>query len=195
MHTTLVPILCLLTTSFAATQTATVRGKVEDVSGTTNQFVLDGTVLPLVSTALNLNAWRGQPAVLQVVNVGTAAAPVLRVDAAAPTTALMDMGNLRLGNTSTWEVTAPNGSFVLIAIDFTANTGFLPLDPFGTYLLGPNPYLLASGFTNAPDRFRVAVTVPPDQTLLDAAVTSQAIVGNPAGSWYFSDPDHKVVQP
>lgn len=186
--------LCLLCSPFVAAQDATLRGKVEDVQGTQNQFYLDGTNLPLVSTALNLNTWVGQHAVLQVTNVGTAAAPVLRVDGATATQQQMDMGNMRLGQTSTWEVTAPNGSFALIAVDFTANTGFTPLDPFGTYLLGPSPVQLAAGFTNAPGRFQVSLLTPNDQTLLNLEVTAQALVGEPGGLFYFTNVDSKVVE-
>jgi hypothetical protein len=195
MRSFLAVTACLLTASFAAAQTETLRGKVEDVQGTPNSFFLDGTNLPLVSTALNLNAWVGQQAVMQVVDIGTAAAPLLRVDAAIATTKVMDMGNMRLGQTSTWQVAAPNGSFALIAVDFTANTGFFPLGSFGSYLLGASPVLLASGFTNPANVFEVQLTTPPDQTLLGLGVTSQAIVGEPGNTWYFSNPDNKTVQP
>ncbi len=187
--------LCLLTTTFATAQTTTLRGKVEDVQGTQNQFFLDGTNVPMVSTALNLNTWLGQQAVMQVVNVGTTAAPVLRVDAATATTKVMDMGNMRLGQSSTWQVFAPTGSFALIAIDFTGNTGFAPVGTFGSYLLGGNPVLLAAGFTNAPNLFQVQITTIPDQTLVGLEITSQAIVGDPGDNWYFSNPDNKTVQP
>lgn len=186
---------CLLSTSFTLAQTETLRGKVEDVQGTQNQFYLDSTNIPLVSTALNLNTWLGQPAVMQVVNVGTPTSPVLRVDAAVATTEIMDMGNMRLGQSSSWDVIAPNGSFALIAIDFTSNTGFAPLGSFGSYLLGANPVLLAAGFTNVPNRFQVQITTIADQTLVGLEITSQAIVGDPGNNWYFSDADSKTVQP
>lgn len=195
MRSLAVPTVCLLLCSFALAQTTTLRGKVEDVQGTQNQFFLDSTTVPLVSTALNLNTWLGQDAVLQVVNVGTATAPVLRVDAAAATVGIMDMGNMRLGQSSTWEVFAPTGSFALIAIDFTSNTGFVPLGEFGGYVLGANPVLLAGGFTNGPGVFQVVVTTIQDQTLVGLEITSQAIVGDPGNTWYFSDPDSKTVQP
>ena len=101
----LLPLTCTLATSIAA-QTTTLRGKVEDVPGTANQFFLDGTNLPMVSTVLNLNTVVGQQAIMQVVNIGTPTVPVIRVDSSVPTTQVMDMGNLRLGQSSTFEVTA-----------------------------------------------------------------------------------------
>lgn len=191
-------ILPLLTCSllFAATlaaQTVTLRGKVEDVQGTANQFYLDGTNLPVVSTALNLNLWVGQQAVMQVVNIGSATAPVIRVDAAVATTKVMDMGNLRLGQTSTMEVIAPAGSAAFLFMDFTANTGFLPAGGFGTWLLSTSPYLHAGGLTNAQNSFQAPFTTPAIQSLLGLAVTTQAFVGD-HGNWFFSNPDNKTVQ-
>lgn len=185
---------CLLT-SFAAAQTEILRGKVEDVQGTQNQFFLDGTRLPLVSTALNLNTWIGQQAEMQVVNVGTTAAPVLRVDAAVPIAKVMDMGNLRLGRTSTFEVNTPTGSFAFVFIDFTSSGGFLPLGGAGSYLLGANPALLAQGFTNNPNQFRFVFTTPADQTLVGIEFSCQAISGTVAGGWSLSNADSKVAQP
>lgn len=194
MRSIAITTVCLLT-SLVAAQTQTVRGKVEDVQGTTNQFFLDGTRLPLVSTALNLNAWVGQQALLQVVDVGTAGSPVLRVDAATATTKTMDMGNLRLGDASTFEVRAANGSFAFLFVDFTSNTGYLPLGAAGTYLLGGSPGLLAQGFTNAPNRFEVQFTTPADQTLLGLEFTCQAVFGTATGAWQLSNADSKTVEP
>lgn len=195
MRSPAIVTLCLLTTSFATAQTTTLRGKVEDVPGTQNQFFLDGTRLPLVSTALNLNTWLGQQAEMQVVDVGTAAAPVLRVDAAVPIGKILDLGNLRLGQTSTFEVAAPTGSFTFLFVDFTDNGGFLPIQGAGCYLLGAAPALLAQGFTTAPNRFQIQFTMPTDQTLLGFEISGQAIFGTVAGGWQLSNADSKVVQP
>lgn len=186
---------CLFATPFLCAQSVTLRGKVEDVQGTQNQFYLDGTTIPLTSTALNLNLWEDEDAILEVTNIGAPGAPVLRVDAATVTQDLMDMGNMRLGETDSWEVRAPSGSFALVAIDWTTNTGFTPLDPFGVYLLGSDPVLLAAGFANALNEFRFLVTPPQDQTMLNLEVSAQAIVGEPSGVWYFTDVDSKVVEP
>jgi len=178
-----------------AAQTETLRGKVEDVQGTQNQFYLDGTNLPLVSTALNLNQWIGQQAIMQVVNIGSALAPVIRVDSAVATAKVMDMGNLRLGQSSTFEVTAPAGSAAFIFMDFTSNTGFLPL-PFlanGVWLLGLNPYLLAGGITNGLNQFQAPFFTPAVPALVGLQISSQAIVGD-HGFWFFSNPDGRTVE-
>lgn len=177
-----------------AAQTETLRGKVEDVQGTANQFFLDGTNLPLVSTALNLNLWVGQQAILQVVNIGTATAPVIRVDAAVATTQVMDIHNLRLGQTNNMEVFAPAGSAAFIFLDFTANTGFLPAGAFGVWLLSASPYLHAGGITAAQNVFQAPFTTPNIPSLVGLQITSQAFVGD-HGTWFFSNPDGKTVQP
>lgn len=185
----------LLFVATAAAQTYTLNGKVEDVPGTVNQFFLDGTRIPVVSTVLNLNAWVGTQASLDVVNIGTASAPILRVDAAAPTAKVMDMGNLRLGQTQTWEVFAPAGTGAFIFMDWTDNTGFRPIPGFsGVYLLGLSPHFLTGGITNAAGVFQTTFTTPNNPTLVGLEVTSQALYV-PGGVWTFSNVDAKTIQP
>jgi hypothetical protein len=184
----------LLFTTLLAAQTNTLRGKIEDVPATPNQFVLDGTNLPLVSSALNLNLWVGQHAVMQVVNVGTATVPVIRIDSAVLTTQVMDMSNLRIGQTSNQEVRAPAGSAAFIFLDFASNTGFLPFGGFGVWLLGTAPYLFAGGITNALNSFQAPFTLPANPALVGMQLTSQAFVGD-HGNWFFSNLDYETIQP
>ena len=183
----------LASTSALCAQTQTLRGKVEDVQGTQNQFYLDCTNIPLISNALNLNTWVGQEAVLQVVNVGTAAAPRLRVDAATATTKVFDMGNLRQGQSARWQVNAPAGSFALMLLDFTSFTGYAPFGSFGTFLLGSSPATLASGLTNAQNQFEISFAVPAFPALVGTSFTGQALVGD-HGTWFFSNPDCKTFE-
>ncbi|MFN3240253.1 MAG: hypothetical protein ACE37K_01945 [Planctomycetota bacterium] len=187
----------ILAATFAAAAAlpaqTTIRGKVEDVQNTNNQFYLDGTDIPVVSNVLNLNLWQGQQALLDVVNVGTAAAPVLRIDAATPTNKVMDMGNLRLGETKTWEVFAPTGAAAFVFMDWTSNTGFTPLPGIGgAWLMGGAPFLLAGGFTQG-GMFQTTFTTPNDPGLVGLMVTSQALVGS-NGGWEFSNVDGKTVE-
>jgi len=177
----------------ATAQTVTIRGKVEDVSGTQNQFYLDGTDIPVVSNVLNLNAWQGQQAFLDVVDIGTAAAPMLRIDAAVATTKMMDMGNLRLGQNKTWEVFAANGAFAFVFFDWTVNTGFLPIPGFvGAWMLGLNPAFLDGGVVTQ-GRFQTSFTMPNLPALLGTRVSSQALVAN-NGALEFSNLDQKEIE-
>tara|TARA_R110002072_G_scaffold302503_2_gene485996 strand:- start:10064 stop:10645 length:582 start_codon:yes stop_codon:yes gene_type:complete len=183
--------VCIL--SAAATAQTTIRGKVEDVQGTANQFYLDGTIIPVVSNVLNLNLWQGQHAFLDVTNIGTAAAPILRIDAATPTTKMMDMGNLRLGQTKTWEVFAPTGMAAFIFMDWTPNTRFVPIPQFGgAWLMGGQPFLLAGGVTFG-GVFQTTYTTPNNPIFLGLEVTSQALVGS-QNIWEFSNVDSKTVE-
>lgn len=182
---------CML--AAAATAQTTIRGKVEDVQGTVNQFYLDGTNIPVVSNVLNLNVWQGQHAFLDVTNIGTASAPILRVDAATPTAKMMDMGNLRLGQSKTWEVFAPTGSTAFIFMDWTPNTGFAPIPTFGgAWFLGSQPFLLAGGITFG-GVFQTSYTTPNNPMFLGLEVSSQALVGA-QNAWQFSNVDSKIVE-
>lgn len=187
-------VTAFLFVATAAAQNHTIQGKVEDVQGTQNQFVLDGTVVPVFSTALNLNQWVGQQAVLDVVDVGSAGAPLLRIDAATPTTKVMDMGNLRLNQSSTFEVFAPAGTAAFVFLDFTANTGFAPIPGLGgAWLLGLSPYLLASGFTNGAGVFQTTFATPNVPALVGTDVSGQALTSS-GGLWGFSNVDSRTIQ-
>ena len=169
-------------------QTQTLRGRIE---GT---FLLGGTTLPLVSSSVDLNSWIGQQALMQVVDIGTASAPVIRVDSAVAATQIMDMGSLHLGQSNAMTVTAPAGSAAYILLDFTSNSRFLPLAGFGVWLFGGSPYLLAGGITDPQNLFQAPFLTPANAALLGLAVSSQALVGD-HGNWFFSNADGATVQP
>jgi hypothetical protein len=187
------PLLLLAAASALPAQTQTLRGKVEDVRGTQNQFYLDCTNIPLVSNTLDLNAWVGQQAVLQVVDVGTPTAPRLRVDAAVATAKVFDMGNLRQGQSARWQVNAPAGSFALMMLDFTVFTRYAPFGSFGTFLLGSSPAVLASGLTNGQHQFEINFAVPVFPALVGTSFTGQALVGD-HGTFFLSNPDCKTFE-
>src|SRR5688500_4448286 len=100
-----------LLSSIAMAQTQLVRGKVEDVRNTQNQFFLDCTTLKVVSTTLDLNTIKGLQGDLQVVNTGTATNPVLDVRSFTAAAKIFDMGNLDLNKSARWEVNAAPGTF------------------------------------------------------------------------------------
>lgn len=186
--------LCCGLTTLAVAQTQILRGKVEDVPNTTNQFFLDGTNLPLTSAALNLNTILGQQMVLTVVNTGTATAPVLDVSTALATTKVFDMGNLRVGRSDTWQVNALAGSIAFVFVDLIGSTGYHPFGQYGTFLLGSNAITLATGFTNGLSQFEFTFAVPASAApFVGTVFTGQALVGD-HGTWFFSNPDSKTVQ-
>jgi hypothetical protein len=192
MRTLLIASLLLAATLPAQTQT--LRGKVEDVRGTSNQFFLDCTNIPLVSSALNLNLLVGQDSILDVTNVGTAANPILDVQAATPTTKVFDMGNLRVGETRRWEVNAAPGSLAFVFFDFTANTRYVPFGAPGVFLLGPGAVTITSGTTNGQGQFQFDFFVPPSASAyLGTSFTGQALLAT-GGNWSFSNADCREVE-
>lgn len=176
-------------------QSVTLRGTIEDVQGTANQFFLDGTNVSLFSTALNLNQLQGQQLVMQVVDVGVPGAPLVRVDSAVPATQILNMGNLRLGQTSTFDAVAPTNSLACFFLDLTANTSFFPLFDWGSWVLSPTPVPIGASFTTAPNLVQMPFTTPADPSLTGLHITCQALICEPGGLWYLSNPDDKTVRP
>lgn len=193
MRSLLIVSLLAATTALSA-QTQTLSGTVEDVPGTANQFFLDCTNIPMVSTALDLNLLVGQDSIFDVTNIGTGTSPILSVQAARPTTKVFDMGNLRVGQSTRWEVRAAPGSFALVFFDFTANTRYAPFGAFGTFLLGANAATVTSGTTNAVGLFQFNFTVQPSAAaFLGTSFTGQALVVT-GSNVSFSNPDCRIVE-
>lgn len=166
-------VLFACLTAVAAAQTVSVHGRVDGVSGTHPQrFELRCTGIPMQSTTLDLNELQGEFQRFQVVDIGTPGAPVLDVRSATRLDANFDMGNLRIGESNRWTVSAPAGSFALIAVNAVDATGFQPFPGTGTWLLGSNAVTLAVGMATSGNRFEIRVSVP--QTALPLVGTAFA---------------------
>lgn len=189
----LIPAALFALTALLPAQTQIVRGDVEDVPNTANQFRLKCTNIPLVSTALNLNNLLNNNWVLNVMNVGSATNPVLDVQSATATAKVFDIGNLRLNRADRWQVHAAAGSFTLILLDLTANTRYAPLGPIGTWLLSGGAAVVTSGTTNAAGVFETSVFVPNLPALVGTSFTGQALVATGA-NLLLSNPDCKDVR-
>ena len=192
MHMTMIAA-ALLAASTAAQATQTLRGKVEDVQGTANQFFLDCTSIPLTSAALNLNLHIGQQFVMEVINTGTSQNPSLEVVTVTATAKSFDMGNLRLGKSATWEAFSNPGEFAMMFAGQTANTGYMPFGSAGVWLIGSDTMTIHSGFTNQLGALQVSVTMPNVPSLIGTSYTAQALISN-SGTWFFSNPDCKTVE-
>ena len=187
------PIAALVATSLTA-QTQLLRGKVEDVRQTQNKFVLDCTSIPLTSTKLNLNLLVGNQYIMQVVNKGTASSPMLEVQSVTATTKVFDMGNIRLGRADRWQVRGKAGSKTVVAVTATALTGYVPLGSLGTFLLGPNFAVVGQGAINQLGVFEFRLQPPNMNSLVGMSFTGQALVQEPNGFLFLSNPDCKQVR-
>jgi hypothetical protein len=170
------------------------RGKVEHVRNTTNQFFLDGTSIPLVSKALSLEGFVGMQTIMQVVNIGTRTRPTLDVRSAALTAKMFDMGNLRFGRAEVWQVNAAWGSSAVVYANAMAATSYLPVGAWGTWLLGPAPLRMASGVVSNLGQFRFRFTMPRIPALVGVAFTAQAVVQDKSGRITLSNADSKEVR-
>jgi hypothetical protein len=192
LPTILIPTALALASLMPA-QTQTLRGSVEDVRNTQNQFYLECTNIPVVSSTMNLNLLVNQDSILEVVNIGTPGAPVLDVRAATPTAKVFGMGNLRLNRSDRWQVNAAPGSFTIVYFGETAGTGWMPFGAAGVWLLGNNHIALTSGFTSNFGQFEFSLFVPNVPHLLGTSYTGQALVFSPTSA-FISNPDCKVVE-
>lgn len=185
--------LMILGGSLAA-QTQTLRGKVEDLKQTANQFVLDCTNIPLTSNTLALRNLVGTQQILQVVNKGTAASPVLEVRSATPTTKIFDMGNLKLGQSATWQVASAPGNTALVFLNGKSRTGYLPLGRMGTWLVGLDAVFLTGGLVNGQGQFEFRFTMPNLPALVGTTFVGQAVVVDKSRGIQLSNADCREVR-
>ena len=185
-----IPTLLVSTT---IAQTQLVRGKVEDVRNTQNQFFLDCTNLKVVSTTMDLNKIVGLQGDLLVVNTGSATNPVLDVQSFTPAAKIFDMGNLDLNKSARWQVNAAPGTFATMMVAPTSATSYLPLGPIGTWLLGLNAQFLASGVTNGQAQFEISFTMPNAPELVGISISGQAFTFS-NGNVLLSNTDCKEVR-
>lgn len=192
-------LLLLALSAPLAAQTQLVRGDVDGIRNTAGRFQLDCTQIPLTSATVNLQQLHDQSRQqdieyeMQVVNVGTAAAPVLDVVSATVIAEQFQMGNLRFGRSETWEVFGPAFAQAWVLVDARANTGYLPLGGAGTWLLGPAAVPFVSGQINALGRFVTRFTMPTLPALVGQEIVGQAVIED-GGVFTVTNPDCKEVR-
>ena len=200
MKRTLSLLLAASSLTFAVgAQTQLVRGDVDGIQGT-NRFRLDCTAnVELISNTVNLQALHDASRQMdieyemQVIDVSAGGRTILNVVSAVQIPEIFGMGNLRFGRSETWEVFGTPGSPTAIYVDLTANTGYLPLGNFGTWILGPNAQFFRSGVIGATGQFRFNFQFPTIPSLLGTSFSAQAgIVQN--GAVLITNPDCKEVR-
>lgn len=104
----------LLLASVSTAQQVTFRGKVEDVQGTQNQFVLGCTNTELTSAVIDLNAFVAMPAEITGQWNGSVSAPMVVVETLTLVTETFEIGGgAKIGDTSTLVFTGTPGDLAI----------------------------------------------------------------------------------
>lgn len=191
MHAMAAALLALAAT--APAQDVVLRGKVEDVSGTTNRFVVDCTDTALTSAAFDLNAWVGQQVELTGTWNGSSASPSVEVTAIAPIAESFEIGGgAKIGDQAVFAVTSNPGDLTVMFAALGA--GFAPTRRAGTLLLDANPIVeIGSGVVRGDGRLEITVDIPDDPSIVGIEVFGQALIAFAAGGKTWSNPDCKTI--
>jgi len=177
--------------SFA--QQVRLRGKVEDVQHTQNQFFVDGTDVQLSSTMFDLNPFVGLQTELRGDWNGSFSSPAIVVTAIEVVPETFEIGGGgKIGEKLVFGVTSTPGDFtvMLAALD----NGFAPTRRSGVFPPRPQPA--------ARDRLRrdpgggnleIDVSIPDDPILVGLEVLGQAILRLSAGGSLWTNPDCKTI--
>jgi len=195
LRTTLIALALLAVP--AAAQTQLVRGEVDGIQNT-NRFQLKCTTVRLTSATQNLQALhdltRQNNLVLEMQVVDTSGnGTSLEVVSASAVTRQHDMGNLRIGRSETWEVFAAPGSRIWTFFGSGADTRYLPLGSFGTWILGPSAVPFMSGVASPGGSLRTQFTMPNVPGLVGVAFSSQSVVEQ-GGAFQITNPECKTVR-
>ncbi|TAJ12637.1 MAG: hypothetical protein EPO68_13605 [Planctomycetota bacterium] len=190
--------LLLAALAAAAVQTSaqdvTLRGKVEDVQGTANQFFVDCTKVQLTSGALDLNAFVGQQVSLQGNWNGSTAAPSIAVTSLEPVAATFEIGGgAKLGGTVNFHVFGTPGDIAVPAL--AVGSGFVPVGAAGSILIElQGAFVFAAKVIPAVGPTQLPLAIPSDPALVGVDLFGQAGVYSPgSGALLFSNPDCKTI--
>ncbi|MBK9387932.1 MAG: hypothetical protein IPN34_24205 [Planctomycetes bacterium] len=176
----------------ASAQEVTLYGDVEDVQGTVNQFFLDCTSIQLQSAAIQLATFQGQYVKLRGNNIGTAAAPRIEVTAIEPFAQVTNLGgDRRPGTRFEIDLFLPAGT--PYALYLGVGEGFVPLGSFGTWYLGANSLLYATGMTAGPIT-TIFAPIPNQPQLVGLDLRVQTIYLPSGGEPIASNVDCKAVR-
>ncbi len=167
------------------------RGKVEDVSQTQNQFFVDCTSVELTSGQFDLNAFVGLQVRLTGNWNGSSTAPSVDVTAIEVVPETFEIGgNGDLGGELQFKVTSNPGDFTVMFASL--NEGFGP-SRRGVLFLGPPLFTIGFGTIPGGGNLEIKVSIPDDPALDGLTVLGQAIVGFAAGGSISTNPDCATI--
>lgn len=192
MKLSIASLVLLLTAGSASAQQVTFRGKVEDVSGTTNQFVVDCTNTSLTSAAFNLNLFIGQQVEITGQWNGSAANPSVSVGAIQAVPEVFEIGGgAKIGDTSSLSFTTQPGTTVFGFLALAP--GFLPFGPDSVILLDTSQVVLTrSGLVGGTGILELPFFVPNSPTLVGIDLFGQGATLE-AGGFVVTNPDCKTI--
>lgn len=184
-------ILATLTTP-ALAQEVSFTGEIEDVSGTTNQFILDCTGTSLTSSAFNLNQFFDVNVQITGQWNGSATNPSVEVTAITPVPEVFEIGGgAKIGETSNLGFFASPGSQVIGFI--STGTGFDPFGSDGVIFLDQNQVVLSmSGTVGGSGNIQMPFQIPNNPSLIGLEIYGQGAVSN-AGGFTLTNPDCKEI--
>jgi hypothetical protein len=186
--------LLLALSTLASAQSVTLRGKVEDVSGTTGQFFVDCTDVDLSSALFNLNLFVGQQVEIGGTWNGSVGSPAVVVTEIQAVPESFEIGGGgKIGESAQPTVTAAPGS---LAFTFASmSSSFLPLGTAGTGFLGGVVVPTGSGTVGGSGILELSIQIPNDPTLVGFNVFGQAVVVDPGlTAFWFTNPDCKELK-
>jgi len=183
--------LCLLSSGLFAQQ-VTLRGKVEDIQGT-SRFRVDCTDTELTSSSFDLNAFLGQQVLIQGTRVLPASPPTVEVSSIVASAGVFEIpGNPQIGGTLRFELITTPGTRASI---YAARApGFRSFPTAGVVFLDPvSAQLAAVGVVSGAGTLSLAIPVPADPLLIGLTVHAQAALVA-SGTLRFTNPDCKTIQ-
>lgn len=166
--------LCALA-STALAQDVHFRGKIEDVSGT-SQFVVDCTNVQLTSSSINLSGLVGQQVEIDGTWNGSFSSPSVEVTATTPVTDDFEIGgSTKIGEMAQVEVLSDPGDNVNVY--GSLDPGFFPLPLTGAVLIDPSTAeLIASGTVTVGGVLQLDSMIPNEPALVGLSYYGQAVV-------------------
>jgi hypothetical protein len=189
----LLPAAALLTLVPAASaQDVTFRGKVEDVSGTTNQFVVDCTGTRLTSGLFNLNLFVGQQVEISGDWNGSTANPSVDVTAIAPVPESFEIGGGgKIGQVNNLTFGGQPGA---AAFGFVSTqTGFTPINGGVIFLGTGNIVFQTAGTIGGAGVLQLPMPIPNNPALIGLDIFGQGALSDAAGNLTLTNPDCKQL--
>jgi hypothetical protein len=179
--------------SIALAQGVLLRGKVEDVSGTSGQFFVDCTNVDLTSSAFNLNLFVGSQTEITGTWNGSSTNPAVVVTGIQTVPETFQLGGgFKIGDEGKPHVVGAPGSLAVTMASLS--TSFAPLGSWGSAFLGGNPFNTGAGTIGGSGQIEFTVPIPNDPSLVGVMVFGQgAVVNTGAGTVMLTNPDCKEI--